>query len=110
MAAKKQRSASDWTVDENEAIVDSYLAMLAREQASVRFNKAEQNRLLGRRLPGRTRGAIEFKHCNISAVLAQEGHPFIRGYQPRRNYQEDLRTVVLRKLRDHRLPTRSDGR
>jgi len=49
-------------------------------------------------LNGRSPGAIEFKHQNISAVLIELGFPYIDGYKPRSNYQEMLATEVLAQL------------
>jgi hypothetical protein len=49
-------------------------------------------------LNSRSRGSIEFKHQNISAVLIELGFPYVEGYKPRRNYQELLRIVVAERL------------
>lgn len=68
---------SDWTRDEVET--------------------TEHNRQL-QRLIARNRGAIEFKHQNISAVLINFRQPFIPGYLPRQNYQSLLEQVVLEWL------------
>ena len=89
---------TDWSFAENQVIVAKYFDMLERELLGEPMNKAEENRFLQKELPGRSRGSIEFKHCNISAVLAQEGSPYIWGYKPRANTQDLLRTVVLRHL------------
>lgn len=77
----------DWSVEEVEAIVADHLYMLTLELAGQSFNKTEQRRQLQAKLSGRSDGSIEFKHCNISAVLVHLGLPYIRGYQPRSNYQ-----------------------
>lgn len=57
------------------------------ELAGQTFNKSEYRRALRLMLPKRSEGAIEFKHSNISAVMAELGYPYIRGYQPRKNFQ-----------------------
>ena len=88
----------DWTRAEVEAAVADYLDMLAREVRGERFNKAEHNRALQERLDGRSKGAVEFKHQNISAVLIAEGFPYIDGYKPRRNLQAELRRAVRERL------------
>lgn len=72
--------------------------MLRQEMESQRINKAAHNRDLQTTLGARSRGAIEFKHQNISAILLELGYPYVSGYKPRRNYQELLRTVVTRQL------------
>jgi hypothetical protein len=51
-------------------------------------------------LDGRTAGAIELKHQNISAILVELGHTYISGYKPRGNYQSLLRQVLLNRLRE----------
>jgi hypothetical protein len=84
----------DWTRAEVDRAVTEYLDMLKKEIANEPVNKAERNRLLQRELPDRSRGSIEFKHQNISAVLLEIGFPYVDGYKPRRNYQELLREVV----------------
>ena len=89
---------ADWSRLEVEAAVADYLDMLALELRGEPFNKAEHNRNLARVLNGRTRGSIERKHQNISAVLIELGYPYIDGYKPLRNYQELLKDVVDERL------------
>ena len=88
----------DWTRAEVEAAVADYLDMLACEVRGEQFNKAEHNRALQDRLHGRSKGAVEFKHQNISAVLIAEGFPYIDGYKPRRNVQAELRKAVRERI------------
>jgi len=88
----------DWSREEVEATVSDYFDMLAKELRGEDFNKAEHNRNLQRFLVNRTRGAIEKKHQNISAVLIELGYPYIDGYKPLRNYQELLSEVVEERL------------
>ncbi|MGH7662707.1 MAG: DUF3883 domain-containing protein [Gemmatimonadaceae bacterium] len=90
--------SEDWSRFEVEATVTDYFAMLAKELRGEPFNKAEHNRSLLMMLSDRTRGAIEFKHANISAVMIEIGYPYIEGYQPRSNYQELLRDVISERL------------
>lgn len=89
---------ADWSKLEVEAAVADYLEMLALELRGEPFNKAEHNRNLARVLDGRTRGSIERKHQNISAVLIELGYPYIDGYKPLPNYQELLKDVVEERL------------
>lgn len=84
----------DWTRLEVEAIVADYLKMLSLELGGQAFRKTAHRRALQQKLHGRSDGSIEFKHCNISAVMIDLGFPNIRGYQPRFNYQSLLREVV----------------
>jgi hypothetical protein len=53
-------------------------------------------------LEGRSKGSVEFKHANISAVLTLHGYPYIGGYKPRFNFQALLEQVVLEYLDVHR--------
>lgn len=89
---------TDWSRDEVELIVADYFAMLEAEKALQPVNKAEHNRRLQAVLNDRSKGAIEFKHANISAVLALDDLPYIDGYKPRGNYQALLEQVVLERL------------
>lgn len=81
-----------------EACVADYLRMLTLELNGQRYNKTEHARALMRKLDGRSRQSIEFKHCNISAVMLALGYPCIDGYKPRGNYQALLAEVVEAQL------------
>ncbi|HUS86473.1 MAG TPA: DUF3883 domain-containing protein [Bacteroidales bacterium] len=87
--------ALTWTDNEINLIVEDYFSMLRTELAGGTFNKANHRRALLPLLNSRSEGSIEFKHQNISAVLARLGQPFIRGYLPRYNYQKVLEDKVL---------------
>lgn len=72
--------------------------MLGHDLRGEPYNKKEHNRHLQSILRGRSAGAIEFKHANISAVLLELGFPYIDGYKPRANYQELLKEEVSARL------------
>jgi hypothetical protein len=91
---------SSWSLDEVEAVVADYFAMLEAELLGQKYSKAEHNRNLQSRVP-RSAGSIEFKHQNISAVLINFRQPFIPGYLPRQNYQQLLERGVLEWLAGH---------
>jgi hypothetical protein len=93
-----QQMADSWSREEVEATVSDYLDMLAKELRGEEFNKAEHNRNLLKFLANRTKGAIERKHQNISAVLIELGYPYVDGYKPLGNYQELLQGVVQERL------------
>ena len=80
--------ASDWSPEEVAATVMNYFVMLGHELRGEVYNKREYNRHLQALLNDRSAGAIEFKHANISAILIEQGFPYIDGYKPRANYQE----------------------
>lgn len=88
----------DWSRAEVEACVASYLTMLALELNGQRYNKTEYAEALMRKLDSRSRGSVEFKHCNISAALLALGYPNISGYKPRSNYQLKLLDVLESQL------------
>jgi len=92
------RIGQDWSREEVNATVEDYFEMLRLEATSQSFNKSEHNDKLRQRLKVRSKGAIEMKHQNISAVLDQLGLPYIRGYKPRSNFQELLREVVIAQI------------
>jgi hypothetical protein len=83
-------AGEDWREAEVELIVADYLAMLILELAGQPYSKTTHRRRLQQLLPGRTEGSIEFKHANVSAVMLELGYPYIRGYQPRSNFQRGL--------------------
>ncbi len=84
-----------WSHIEAEFIVADYFAMLEKELAGKDYSKAEHRRKIQKLLDGRSGGSIEYKHQNISAVLAKYGQPFIKGYLPRYNYQFLLEEKVI---------------
>ena len=90
-------AGEDWTTSELDLIVADYFAMLGDEIRGVAFNKAAHNRELQRRI-ARSKGSIEFKHCNITAVLEELGVEGIAGYKPRENYQGAILDAIRRHL------------
>ncbi len=86
-----------WTSSDNDAIVADYLEMLELELTGQRFNKAAHNRAIQQRT-GRSKGSVEFKHCNISALMKEFGLPIIDGYKPRSNAQDALRETIQRHV------------
>ncbi|KVG79049.1 hypothetical protein WJ36_22320 [Burkholderia ubonensis] len=89
------RIGQDWSREEVEATVQDYFQMLRFEASGQAFNKSEHNEQLRQKLRARSKGSVEMKHQNISAVLDQLDLPYIRGYKPRSNFQELLREVVI---------------
>jgi hypothetical protein len=85
---------SNWTREEVEAIVADYFAMLREELLGRRYSKTEHRNQLQPMLLNRSAQFIEFKHANISAVLAHFHYPYIDGYKPRANYQRLLVETV----------------
>lgn len=88
---------SPWSDSENDIIVADYFAMLRQELAGQAPVKAHHNRALVE-LIGRSRGSIERKHMNISAVLERLGLRRIGGYAPNVNFQNSLIAAIERFL------------
>ena len=88
--------AWDWL--ECEAVVADYFAMMEIELKGERYNKSQHRRELQKKLNRRSDGSIEFKHQNISAILIGLGYPYISGYKPAYNYQQQLKEVILTRL------------
>jgi hypothetical protein len=94
-----QLGPPDWTDAEIQPTVTAYFAMLRAELAGQPYVKADFNRQV-QAATGRSRGAVEYKFENISAVLRDLGLPYVQGYKPYPNLQHALRTKVDRFLAD----------
>jgi hypothetical protein len=101
-----------WSFDEVRSTVEDYFAMLEAELADEAFNKAQHRRRLSATLEGRSSGAIERKHQNISAILQQLALPTIDGYKPLGNYQraEGRQRIFMLERRFWSLATKSPAR
>lgn len=84
-----------WSATEVEATVAVYFEMLRVEIAGLPYVKADYNARLRRLLIGRSKASVEYKFQNVSAVLVNHGHAYIRGYLPAQNYQRALEAAVL---------------
>ena len=96
-AAPGQEEAAagkDWSESEVRLAVADYFAMLEQELLGKQYSKTEHRKALAPRLAGRSDGAIEYKHQNMSAVLTGLGLPYVEGYKPRGNYQGLLAQAV----------------
>lgn len=94
--------AEDWSKQEVALIVHDYFDMLSLELAHRPYNKTAFRQRILPLLHNRSAGSVEFKHQNISAVLAGMGLPFIKGYKPRSNYQQILEEEVTNYLHGNR--------
>lgn len=86
--------ASHWSNQEIALTVADYMKMLTFELVGQRYNKSAHRRELLKKLNGRSNGAVELKHQNISAVLCNLNCFWIPGYKPRSNYQDALAVYV----------------
>lgn len=90
-------AGDSWSAMENEVIVAAYLDMLDRELRDEPFVKTRVNEEVQRQI-GRSRGSIEYKFQNVSAVLIELSHPYVRGYKAASNFQVSLRDAVVEQL------------
>ncbi|MEZ5945202.1 MAG: DUF3883 domain-containing protein [Planctomycetaceae bacterium] len=88
--ADESQSSREWSKNEVRLIVADYFDMLEAEALDRQYKKSDHRKALAPQLSGRSKGSIEFKHQNISAVLVEQGLPYIDGYKPRGNYQSLL--------------------
>lgn len=97
------KESRHWDEKEVELIVIDYLDMLVTELSGDKYNKTAHNRVLRKNLDSRSKGSVEMKHMNISAVMTELGYPCIDGYKPARNYQRNiLPDIVQVKVAAHR--------
>lgn len=94
---ESETGGQPWTDQEVDLVVANYFDMLRMELTGQPFIKARHNQAL-QNLIERSRGSIEFKHQNISAVLVLLGEPRISGYKPMRNFQKSLIDGIERYL------------
>lgn len=95
------QAGEDWTDYEVSLTVDDYFEMLAAEVAGRPYKKSDHNRRLRQQLHTRTKGAIEYKHGNISAILDGWGLRCIDGYKPYPNAQQIVATKIADYLRQN---------
>jgi len=94
-------ASSDWTIEEDLAIINDYFNMLKKELTGEKYVKAEHRRNLLPFLNNRSHGSVERKHMNISAVLIEKGLPYIAGYKPYHNYQDLLKEEIENYLSEN---------
>src|SRR4051794_19994552 len=93
-------SGDGWNDLELDAAVAAYNTMLADIATGRPVNKAAVNRQLREgALAGRSRGSVEFRMGNISAVRRDEGLPWIEGYKPYANTGSAIAASILAALR-----------
>jgi hypothetical protein len=95
--ADQAKIGKDWDEAELDAIVADHFAMLALELRGQTYVKSHRAATLMDQI-GRTHRSVEFKHMNISAVLAELGLPTIRGYKPKANFQDAIFDAIDRYL------------
>jgi len=98
--ANGSKTGTDWEIGELDLVVADYFAMLGAELSGRPYIKSSHNAALVAQI-GRSRGSVEFKYQNISAVLDDLGIPWISGYKPRRNFQAAIFDAIDKYLTLH---------
>lgn len=88
------KAGENWTKAENKVIVSTYFEMLAKEVSGEPFTKTHYNEKVRQTATERSKGSIERKFQNVSAVLHELELPFIDGYKPLGNKQTPLVDAV----------------
>jgi 5-methylcytosine-specific restriction enzyme A len=89
----------EWNNAEIDAAVSAYIEMLKAEKSGRPLVKAEVNRRLrDGKLSNRTKGSIELRMQNISAVVVELGLERIEGYVPRQNVGSHVTTMIQDSL------------
>jgi hypothetical protein len=89
--------SQDWSPADLDLIVGDYFVMLAKDLAGQVVDLAAHQRAL-RFVTGRSGGALEFKTCEISAVVSLVGLPILTAFAPRWTYAEAVVEAVERQL------------
>ena len=82
------------TPSETRQAVYAYLYMLDKERAGEAYSKIQIRRALQERLPLRSEFSLEKRFQNISAVLAEDGKTFVKGYLPLPNVGRGVASVI----------------
>jgi hypothetical protein len=93
-------TGTPWTDAELDLIVADYFSMREAEFAGRPYVKARHNAALRERIQ-RSRGSVEFKYRNISAVLVELAMTWLPGYVPAANRQNSIVDAVDRYLSAH---------
>ena len=84
-----------WTNDELRVTVLAYIDMLKLELNGTKYNKAKYNEKLRSDGLNRSKGSIEYRMQNISAVFEEMGLPIIKGYLPAKNIGDNTKNEII---------------
>jgi 5-methylcytosine-specific restriction enzyme A len=84
-----------WTNDELRVTVLAYIDMLILELNGTKYNKAKYNENLRSDGLNRSKGSIEYRMQNISAVFEEMGLPIIKGYLPAKNIGDTTKNEII---------------
>jgi len=89
MKMAKVTTRVTWTPEHVEGMLDLYFNFLSSQRAGTAYIKAHQIRDLAQD-QGRSKGSVEAKMMNVSAVLDVLGHDWVNGFKPLVNYNKAL--------------------
>jgi len=98
MKMKPVTTRQAWTPAHNRAVITLYNKFLNFEKAGEKYQKAASVRALAES-QGRTKGSVECKLMNISAIRQNLlSLPIVKGYKALNNYNHDLAQMVCDDL------------
>lgn len=86
-----------WTTEENITIIAIYLGMLVLQNKGEKYCKSTFRREVENKT-GRSKASVEFKFCNISAVLRDLDSDYLQGYKPLPHYQKELKFLIQQTI------------
>jgi len=95
MNIKKITDRKDWNDKDAKQLIALWFQFMSFQVNAEKYQKAAPVRLLAE-LQGRSKGSIEAKLMNVSAVMVKNGHAFVKGYKPLSNYNRELESQVLK--------------
>jgi hypothetical protein len=97
MKMKKITTRKAWTHNDNRELVNLYNLFLSYQEQGVKYQKAKPVRELAAKQE-RSKGSIECKLMNVSAIRELMGLPLVAGYKSLSNYNKDLVDAVKESL------------
>ncbi|ORE97751.1 DUF3883 domain-containing protein [Aurantimonas sp. 22II-16-19i] len=91
------KNGTDWSDEDNDFLVETYLRMMRLEHDRVDFIKSHIRQEAQDRLE-RTKRSVELKLMNVSAVLSELGFTHLTGYARKMNFQQSLFAAIERRL------------
>lgn len=91
--------------------MDAYVEMFINQRAGTAFSKAKVNETLRKgALSKRSKGSIEYRMQNISAVFDEMKMPWLIGYKPARNVGPKVKTQIKRLLVRFQIPPATNSK
>lgn len=90
MKMGKLKTRTTWNDTEHATVINLYFSMLAMQEKGQKFTKAPLVRL-AMETTGKTRGSIETKLMNISALQLENEREIVKGYKALPNYGKSLK-------------------